>query len=192
MLFDKYVYIQDNKIDPEIIAKLIKFLNFAYEKKWYREGQIFTNQSAASLIKEIRNVETMGLTNLHESLTLSHWANLVTYYLSISINNYCRVHKDVPEASINDIQALRYEKGGHYKLHIDDGGNTYRRISQILYLNNDYEGGNLIFESTDGKDKKVVEPKAGRIITWPSNYVFGHGVEPITKGVRHSIVSWAV
>jgi predicted 2-oxoglutarate/Fe(II)-dependent dioxygenase YbiX len=112
--------------------------------------------------------------------------------LSISINNYCRVHKDVPEASINDIQALRYEKGGHYKLHIDDGGNTYRRISQILYLNNDYEGGNLIFESTDGKDKKVVEPKAGRIITWPSNFLFRHGIEPITKGVRHSIVSWAV
>jgi len=40
------------------------------------------------------------------------------------------------------------------------------------------------------KEYKRVKCKTGTIIFFPSTFLFPHAIEPITKGVRYSIVSW--
>lgn len=53
-------------------------------------------------------------------------------------------------------------------------------------LNDDYEGGQLImFENEEIKIGK------GDLLIFPSNFLYPHRVEPVTKGVRHTYVSWA-
>ena len=47
---------------------------------------------------------------------------------------------------IIDISALRYDEGCFYKLHTDHHTNIPRTLSMIFLLNNDYEGGELVFE----------------------------------------------
>ena len=82
---------------------------------------------------------------------------------------------------------LKYENGTHYKQHHDCGGNHRDRVVSILvYLNDDYEGGQLTFPFFD----VTYTPMAGDIVLFPSNYTFAHIAEPVTKGTKYAIVSW--
>lgn len=97
-------------------------------------------------------------------------------------------------------QILSYGLGGHYKPHIDseslwqtpDGELIWKKsidrdLSIVMYLNDDYEGGDFVFP-----DLKIrVRPEPGMMICFPSNHHYKHGVEPVTKGQRYSIVCWA-
>lgn len=105
------------------------------------------------------------------------------------------------EVSSSEIpQILSYGVGGHYLPHIDGEGiwvaptgeqiwkkTTDRDLSIVLYLNDDFEGGDFIFP-----DLKIrVRPEPGMMICFPSTRFYRHGVEPVTKGKRYSIVTWA-
>ena len=93
---------------------------------------------------------------------------------------------------------LRYDgdEQGKYDPHIDIGP-TYptslRKLSSTIILNDDYEGGDLIFngvgmESEDDKQNSMYPKTPGTIIFFPSYLV--HGVTPVTKGTRYAIVTW--
>ena len=92
---------------------------------------------------------------------------------------------------------LRYdgEEGGKYDPHMDMGGTFptgLRKISSTIILNDDYEGGDLIFEGLGempNGDPVIYYPKTpGTIVFFPSFLL--HGVTPVTKGTRYSIVTW--
>ena len=88
---------------------------------------------------------------------------------------------------------LKYEKGGFYKKHIDHFRSAPRTLSCILLLNNDYEGGEETFlELANEHIIKTVDVRPGRLIIWPSNFLYPHQIQPIKKGTRYSIVSWAL
>ena len=57
-------------------------------------------------------------------------------------------------------------------------------LSVLGVLNDDYEGGEfyLVDEKTD--------LSKGDIIVFPSNFMYPHKVEPVTKGTRYSYISW--
>ena len=59
-----------------------------------------------------------------------------------------------------------------------------------MNLNDEYEGGDLIF--TDQKDNVVKRLKLGKgsIVFFPSNFMYPHGITPITEGTRYSVVAW--
>ena len=57
-------------------------------------------------------------------------------------------------------------------------------------MNNDYEGGDLTW-SMHGKEFMRSKTKPNSMIIWPSSFLYPHGVEPVTKGTRYSIVAWA-
>jgi len=57
-------------------------------------------------------------------------------------------------------------------------------LSVLGLLNDDYEGGEFYMI----EDK--IHLSKGDIIVFPSNFMFPHRVEPITKGTRYSYISW--
>lgn len=97
-------------------------------------------------------------------------------------------------------QILSYSIGGHYCPHIDgesiwktpDGELIWKKsldrdISIVFFLNDGFEGGDFVFP-----DLKVrIRPEPGMLVCFPSNHHYLHGVEPVTKGNRYSIVCWA-
>ena len=91
---------------------------------------------------------------------------------------------------INQIDLLKYKPGGKYEVHTDHYTNSARHLSIIINLNENYEGGDLIF--TDQKEKEIKRFKLskGSIIFFPSNFMYPHKIEPITKGTRFSVVAW--
>ena len=93
-------------------------------------------------------------------------------------------------SKINQIDLLKYIPGGKYEVHTDHYSVTARHLSIIINLNDDYKGGDLIF--TDQKEKEIKRLKLGKgsVVFFPSNFMYPHSIQPITKGTRYSIVSW--
>ena len=92
----------------------------------------------------------------------------------------------------NQCDYLRYDKDGHYKAHVDtfmDPKSTEtRKLTVLVFLNDDFEGGRLFLQN--GHEKIYPPQRPGTILVFPSFMV--HGVEPVTKGIRRSIVTWMV
>lgn len=60
-------------------------------------------------------------------------------------------------------------------------------LAILVYLNDDYEGGELYFPRYDYS----IKPSAGTMITFPGSLYYIHGVKEITKGVRYTINQWS-
>jgi hypothetical protein len=58
-------------------------------------------------------------------------------------------------------------------------------LSVLCNFNDNYEGGELIF----WQDTKI-RMGTGDVIIFPSNFLYPHRVEAVTKGIRYSGVSW--
>lgn len=98
-------------------------------------------------------------------------------------------------------QLLCYGVGGHYQPHIDGEGmwtapdqtqlwrkTVDRDLSMVLYLNNEFEGGDFVFPDLHIR----IRPESGLLVCFPSNRYYRHGVEPVTKGNRYSMVTWMI
>lgn len=61
--------------------------------------------------------------------------------------------------------------------------------SAILYLNDDFEGGDFIFTESDAKSvSAVVKPQCGRVVGYRAGPENLHGVTAVTKGQRCAVV----
>ena len=80
---------------------------------------------------------------------------------------------------------LRYDKTGHLRAHQDQGVST-RVLSVLLYLNDDYEGGEIEFMHS----KIKIKPEPGSVLFFPSNFLYVHEVYPVTKGPRYALPNW--
>ena len=84
----------------------------------------------------------------------------------------------------------RYSVGGFMSEHTDNihhsHGQEYGfpQVSALLFLNDNYGGGELIVAGNE------YETKMGSGIIFPSNFMFPHEVKKITDGERWSIVTW--
>jgi predicted 2-oxoglutarate/Fe(II)-dependent dioxygenase YbiX len=143
--------------------------------------------------KETRNTQ---MVEYDESLA-STFTNLIAHAVKTHINPYFNIELQ----SAEQVQFLKYGVGGHYKPHPDGEAlwhekdtnrlvwkkNIERDISILIYLNSEYEGGQLIFP-----DQHItLNPKPGMLVAFPSTHCFMHGVTPVTSGVRYALVSWA-
>jgi predicted 2-oxoglutarate/Fe(II)-dependent dioxygenase YbiX len=92
----------------------------------------------------------------------------------------------------NQTDYLKYVINGHYHAHIDTFMSREfeecRKLTILTFLNDDFEGGKLFLQM--GSEKIYPPQKAGSVLVFPSFIL--HGVEPVTKGVRRSIVTWLV
>jgi len=81
---------------------------------------------------------------------------------------------------------LKYEGGAEYKAHYDGTTDTGRCISALVYLNENYKGGEIEFPHFDLK----IKPEAGMLILFPSNFAYTHIAHPVTEGTKYNLVTW--
>jgi predicted 2-oxoglutarate/Fe(II)-dependent dioxygenase YbiX len=92
----------------------------------------------------------------------------------------------------NQCDYLKYDIAGHYHSHVDTSINPHkqetRKLTILAFLNDDFEGGRFYLQI--GHLKTYPPQQRGTVIVFPSFLL--HGVEPVTKGIRRSIVTWLV
>jgi hypothetical protein len=81
---------------------------------------------------------------------------------------------------------VKYEgKGSHFNIHADHGPAYNCTVSAVVYINDDYAGGELNFPRLDNL---VYKPVVGDIVLCPSNYVYEHASLPIESGTKYCVV----
>lgn len=92
----------------------------------------------------------------------------------------------IPKIITRNIDLRVYATGKELGLHTDtnnDGPVTHHSL--VIYLNDDYEGGELYFSEQDLK----IKPEAGSIVAFPATTL--HRSLPVTKGEKwHSPCFW--
>ena len=168
-----------NIVSPDFIERIIPLINKKAKKKLTIKSGLNTN---------IRNVKGFHL-NFDTPTNIFYW-NYIKKEIERLYTFYKAKFPKMASYKINQIDLLKYNPGGKYEIHTDHYTNSPRHLSIIINLNNDYEGGNLIF--TDQKEKEIKRLKLtkGSIVFFPSNFMYPHSIEPIRKGTRYSIVAW--
>lgn len=192
-------YLQNILIAPNVISKegidyILNHCSTARKEDLSVFDPEKTNQKNSTQWKVDKDIRQTQVVEMNEEI----------------FNNIFELYKDLVKNIINPYynfeildseipQILCYEPGGHYKPHVDaeslwqepDGSviwrkSTERDLSTVLYLNDDFEGGDFVFP-----DFRIrIKPEPGLLIAFPSTHHYLHGVEPVTKGTRYSIVSW--
>ena len=89
----------------------------------------------------------------------------------------------INKSTLDWYQIVKWPEGSKQPLHLDDrfGGQA---LSGILYLNDNFEGGNTYYENDI-----IIIPKKKRGIFFDGCY-YRHGVKKVSKGTRYVIASW--
>lgn len=89
--------------------------------------------------------------------------------------------------------AQKWNIGGSVEPHSDisdlEGNlnnNSTNKFTVILYLNDDYDGGELYFT----QHNISIKPKTGSILMFPGDHTNIHGVGEVLKNSRYTLVSW--
>ena len=193
MLLEKYIKVFPNILDHQRLSCILKCVNNIS----FEEARVGGEEDGGRVDKRIRDVHTQNLTPFHKSLTVAFWAQYLNTKIVHYMNEYIKSHKMDRTyqyiKNLNQLDVLKYEEKNHYAFHIDDGPFMHRTLSSILFLNNDYEGGDLNFSDTDldAHNQFTIKSNSGSLVVWPSNMLFPHAVSPVTKGTRYTIVAWA-
>jgi hypothetical protein len=100
----------------------------------------------------------------------------------IKLYSFDRIKPKEPQLSI-----AKWEKGTKLTLHVDDLGYiTDNHIPTLIYLNDDYEGGEISF-ATHGI---TIKPKIGDLLIFPGNMHYAHEVKEVISGIRYTLPIW--
>jgi len=100
------------------------------------------------------------------------------------LNDYERrynIKMDFMEA----INYVKYGENQHFNVHSDHGFSYTCTLSSIMYLNDDYEGGELWFPYFSFKFR----PECGDVLFFPSAFIYAHASMKVTSGVKYSAVT---
>jgi len=96
-------------------------------------------------------------------------------------------HDNIKKKDLEYLNIARWDKGTKLTLHVDDLGYvTDNHLPTLIYLNDDYEGGELGFATHN----LVIKPKRGDLIMFPGNMHYAHEVFEVLSGVRYTVPIW--
>lgn len=163
------------------------FVEYATQTYTPQEATIgFENNRADS---DYRECEIRWLNaQREESLVKTIWK----YAQEASRNSF-----DVDIRYINELQFTTYrgskkkpgKYGWHHDVNFKNPAPYHRKLSFTLQLSDpkDYEGGEFEFDPDIDPLPEEAKQK-GTVLVFPSFYK--HQVKPVTKGTRHSLVTW--
>lgn len=111
---------------------------------------------------------------------------------NIRCGNIIRNNYAIPEIYSDTLQIVRWFPGMEQPPHADDMTDTdihgfeHRAFGSIIYLNQEYNGGNTYYPKHDIK----ITPKTGMLAIHPGDPEHLHGVTKIEDDMRYTIASF--
>ena len=105
--------------------------------------------------------------------------------LKMCIDDYAR-YWGIEVVYYEAFNFVKYEgEGTHFNIHADHGPAYNCTVSAVIYINDDYEGGEIKFPRLDNY---VHTPRVGDIAVFPSNYIYEHASLPMKSGTKYCVV----
>ncbi len=180
-----YVKIYDNFIDPKICKKIISKLKKA---DWQKHSfYAYSNDSTKSHNDDF--YVSTGLDDVRFQI-MNNMKSVVEQYIKVEMKDCDQWFNSFH--GFTHLRWNKYTKDTNMKLHCDHIHSMFDgrikgipTLSILGAINDDYEGGELVFWESE-----TIQLKAGEIMIFPSNFMYPHKVNTITKGTRYSYVSW--
>ena len=179
----------------EYILEVKKIIPQNFCKKiisYFDNNYIDAETTGEGVNKDIRNCLTRPLLeprSLGERICL----NAVKEKIFNCVIHYNEKH-NVSIDRISQLDILKYDANKHkagYNFHVDFGRKvTERHLSISICLNSEYEGGEFVFDITGGH--YTVPQNVGDAVIFPSNFMFPHQVNKVTKGTRYALIGWVI
>jgi len=163
----------------EIPNEICDYILNSIDGKLYEKGTTSNHNK-----KQARNVNIQ--------FNNSNWINgMLCGYIRYA--NHENFQYNLSNEDKESAQISKYSKGEYYKDHIDFGNGDHltRKLSITVQLSdeNDYEGGDLIFDVNNFEGHKIQAFRGkGSVIVFDSRIT--HKVTPVNRGVRYSLVKW--
>lgn len=157
----------------------------------------------AEIVKQANwlEAEIGGAKGLHRDETIRdsdvHWIPALDFRNPPLLHDFIKtiwlhlddygVRYDRSFSGIESMNINRYMPGQQYHVHADAGAKSPRVLSALVYLNDDFDGGETEFVYHD----VAISPKAGRLVIFPSDFAYSHAALPPSDGVKYSAALWA-
>jgi predicted 2-oxoglutarate/Fe(II)-dependent dioxygenase YbiX len=172
--------------NPKETIELLETTCHDYNSGAYWQNATTIGQGA---FQNARTNKILGLTHLakvNSNLILQNIHNQFNLLLLATTVPYSRRFSVDRGLWHEDYSALKYSEGEEYVAHYDGSTDTGRAISALVYLNSDFEGGELEFVYFGIK----IKPRPGMLILFPSNYAYRHIAHPVLSGTKYGLVTW--
>ena len=197
-----FIYLQNENIDSTRLGvttnKIVEIPNFVNKDAVPKMINFFENCGIEW--GDIAFYGSSGKGLLTDSETMKKFELPENFFDDLK-NKYQEAVEKVFDRKVraNTSHAQKWDVGGFASPHSDnsdhDGNPNAFEINKyvgILYLNDDYEGGELYFCDKDNNMEKYLsfKPNAYSYYVFPGGVENIHGVSEITKGTRYTMVSF--
>ena len=170
-------------------ARILKGLVQNSMFKQWKQANILDDNNEPNLNYDARNCFNYFITDkeftCHPQDPLRRIAESLQTGLNAIAEDFRDKYNIVPLKS-NDTVLLRYEEDNKFHYHIDDHPQFPRVVSISMFLNDNFEGGELEFKEFNIK----IKPEAGDVVVFCSAFPYMHQVHPIITGIRYAVVKW--
>ena len=181
----KEYILEVKKIIPQnICKKIISYFDHSYVDA--------TTMGSEKADKNVRNCLTRSVLNT-QTFGEHIYSKFIQKSIFDCVQHYQKLYS-VDIDKISQLDLLKYEtnkfKAG-YHFHKDFGLDcSERSLSISICLNNEYQGGEFVFDLPEGKH--TIPQNVGDAVIFPSNFMFPHQVNKITKGTRYALIGWVI
>tara|TARA_R100001460_G_scaffold90643_1_gene132342 strand:- start:7138 stop:7683 length:546 start_codon:yes stop_codon:yes gene_type:complete len=178
----KEYILEVKKIIPSHICKKII--------SYFDNNSFDASTTGSGVNKNIRNCTTRSL---FETKTFGEkiCSNVAQEKIFECVEHYTKKH-NLAIKKISQLDILKYECNtfnAGYEFHQDFGFScTERHLSISICLNNNFTGGEFVFDIPGGT--YVLPQNEGDAVIFPSNFMFPHQVNKITAGTRYALIGW--
>jgi hypothetical protein len=177
--------------DPQSIKRTETYrINFDKIGNSSENIKVFSNFMSIEICEEILSIK--GSPNKNDN---EFWSNRV--HENAQITSIAKPFRDKiisvieKEYSIsvspkNEPGVVHWGPGVEMGLHVDDLGKESYHMASLIYLNEDYDGGEIYFQTHD----VTIKPKTGDLVMFPGNLNYAHKVLPVLRGDRYTMPFW--
>ena len=175
----KPIFEQENFLDPYICKKLIE-----YQENNSLNSKNYMNDMSLGFWES----RVVGEGRYDD--TIKNITNIIHNHIINLINNF---YNDKVYLELTNL--VYWGEGMELELHgdnfwIDDPKAqhpvSHRDYSSVLYLNDNFDGGETYFENS----RYQIKPKTGKLVFFTSGPEHVHGVKKITRGKRYTLATW--
>lgn len=187
---DNVLLVKDFILEEEL-EEIFEYINNAKEEDWLIE---YTTNLKRFCMEKFGRDDVENLVAEGKFEITQNWndKNLNIRHTDLYQKLYTRL-SELIKVSSEDLHLSgfatiqRMQEGVELKSHTDQHTDPSIKYATILYLNDDYVGGELFFE----KNGLEIKPEKKSMLIFPGNDEFEHGVKHVGKGpIRYVLVGF--
>ena len=146
----------------------------------YLEDNFITREQSRYIINYYKtHLDSVKQYDFNYPLSILNTTDYSLKTISDRILSICKRFKN--DVDLDNLEIVKWPVKSHMKFHKDTGD----VFASILYLNDNYIGGNTAFDSFQ------VDPKVGRLLIFSNSY-YRHCVKEVGGTSRYTLAAWYV